>query len=486
MNESASPAQRPLPHNVEAEQALLGALLINNEVIERVQHIVRDEDFFEDVHQQIFGISCKIFADGRVASPITLKSYLEGKVGELTIMQYLARLAAEAVPVLMAREYAKTIADLANRRRLIETFQIGLELAYTGKIDMRPTDIASGAIDALDAVVVQTSSVMPRISLGQAAREAVNHAEAVARGDIPPGLMTGIRELDRRINGFQPGEFVIIAARPAMGKSALLVSCGLNMCKRGDDAPEGNGVYCVSLEMTGRPLAERAISSLCFEPNDTLEYRDIRNAKQLSDKQFERMIMAQRQMDSLPFLIEQQGGLSLSQIATRARRVQGQMAAAGRKLAALWIDHLGLISPPKRDNSREREVSDISKGLKVLAKELGIPLFALAQLSRSLETRDDKRPRLSDLRESGGLEQDADVVIGLYREHYYLHGRQDLKPEEIDRMYKCQNELEAIILKQRQGPPGTATLYANMASNVICDPIFDTRANGFDQEPIAF
>lgn len=459
---------RPLPVSVEAEQAVLGAILMNNDAFELVSGIVHPDDFSEEIHSAFFRAITDMMSAGRVVTPINLIPSFQGvSLGEISAKDYIIRLATEAVSVVNAPDYARTIADLANRRRLIGTGNDLVEAAYVSPIHVRPAELAASAIENLDAVIIESAKTPPRISIGRAAQIVVDRMEAASRGEKADMVSTGLRELDRKLNGgIEPGELVLLAGRPGMGKSALAVSLSLNVSQRDE------GVCFYSLEMTAAPLASRALSALCYDKHSPIEYRDMRGGKALSDEKLERLALAQRELAALPFIVEEQGGLTLSQISQRTRRLQGRMKADGRELRLVVIDHLGLVSAQTRyRDSREREVAEISKGMKVLAKELGVAVIALAQLNRQVETRklEDRRPMLSDLRESGSLEQDADTVIGLFRESYYLESSKS--ETDVARFYTVQNDIEALLLKSRQGPTGVARLFCAIGSNMVSDPM---------------
>lgn len=471
----------PPPHSIEIEQYVLGAILMNNEAAEIVQHaLAGPEDFFEPIHRQIYEAAIQLIADGRIASPASLRSCFpqEYKIADFTISEYLARVAAEAQPLLLTRHYALDLRNLAARRAMIETAEAVIEVARGGAPDLRPEHLAAKVVDAMDAIIVRSLPMPPSVSIGKAARMALDTAEKVRAGQRSVGLPTGIRALDKLVIGLEPGELIILAGRPGMGKTAFLVSLALNFAQRGDP------VLAFSLEMTGAPLGQRAMSALCFDSQSAVEYREIRRATGLSDQNMASLYAAAGRLDGIPFQIEQQGGLSIAQIASRARRWQAKLAQDEKRLGLLAIDHIGLVSPNVRQSNREREVAEISKALKTLAKELNVPILALSQLSRQVETRQDKRPQLSDLRESGSIEQDADIVIGLFREAYYLEGRPDLSDQERMRLYETLRQVEAIVLKNRQGGTGTATLTCHIGSNFIGDLRLEMDADRVLEEPV--
>lgn len=470
-----APAERPLPASVEAEQALLGAVLVNNLAFDGASKVISADDFSEEVHRRTWTAIEGLIADGRAATLINLKASLgDLPLGEgVTIGQYLARLAAGATTIINAVDYAKTIRSMAERRKIIAFASDTLEMAYSAPIEMRPSQIAASAIDMLDGVVARGSTGAPRITIGQATEDTIAKAYATLQGDVKPSLRTGLIGIDRRLNGLEGGDLIILAGRPGMGKSALAVQIALNIALRKD--PDGvgrDGVAFISLEMTSGQIAQRAISNRCQDRGVKVEYRDIREALGLKDYQLEAMEDARRALSRAPLIIEQEGGLSLAQISARARRIKGMFEAKGKSLKLLIVDHMGIIKPGARNPNREREVAEISAGMKTLAKDLEIPVLALCQLSRRVEERkiEERRPLLSDLRESGSIEQDADVVLFAFREAYYLNESRSLTAEQQARIYQVENDLEVIAGKVRQGATGVAKFWCDMATNTIRDP----------------
>ncbi|WP_460452601.1 replicative DNA helicase, partial [Alsobacter sp. SYSU BS001988] len=264
--------------------------------------------------------------------------------------------------------------------------------------------------------------------------------------------------------GFYPGQLVILAGRPGMGKTTLALAIALNAARE-------NGVFCCSLEMSAEELAERALAALAFDGRRTaLTYRRIAEAASLSNDEVERLHHAKGRMANLHLQIEQQPGMTLGQVSARARQWKARCERAGAQLRLIVVDHIGLVRPSTRyAGNRVNEVSEISGGLKALAKELGCTVMALSQLSREVERRDDKRPVLSDLRDSGSIEQDADVVIAAYREGYYLERLPNLTPEQEQRLFDAQDQIEIEVLKQRQGPTGRFQLFASLPCNAVAE-----------------
>ena len=461
-----TPAFRTSPHNIEVEQALLGAILVNNEAFYRVSDFLNPEHFFEPIHQRIYELAGGLVRAGKIATPVTLKTFLPADldVAGLTASQYLARLAAEATTVINAEDYGRTIYDLALRRALIGIGEEMVNEAYDAPVDSAPRDQIETAERSLYELAETGRYDGGFQRFAQALTTAVDMAaRAYQRDGRLSGVATGLRDLDRMMGGLQPSDLVIIAGRPGMGKTALATNVAYNVARawRGDVRPDGrivsaNGgiVGFFSLEMSAEQLATRIIS----EQTEIPSYRIRRGEIDPSD--FDRIAEAAREMETIPLYIDETGGLSIAQLAARARRLKRQ-----RGLDVMVVDYIQLLQGSTRRavEGRVHEVTEITTNLKALAKELNIPVVALSQLSRQVENRDDKRPQLSDLRESGSIEQDADVVMFVFREEYYLKNREPRAGTE--EFFKWQSEMEAvhgraevIIGKQRHGPTGSVAL----------------------------
>ncbi|MGZ9073579.1 MAG: replicative DNA helicase, partial [Rhodoplanes sp.] len=461
-----TPAFRTPPHNIEVEQALLGAILVNNEAFYRVSDFLNPEHFFEPIHQRIYELAGGLVRAGKVATPVTLKTFLPADldVAGLTASQYLARLAAEATTVINSEDYGRTIYDLALRRALIGIGEEMVNEAYDAPVDSAPRDQIETAERSLYELAETGRYDGGFQRFAQALTTAVDMAaRAYQRDGRLSGVATGLRDLDRMMGGLQPSDLVIIAGRPGMGKTALATNVAYNVARawRGDVRPDGrivsaNGgiVGFFSLEMSAEQLATRIIS----EQTEIPSYRIRRGEIDPSD--FDRIAETAREMETIPLYIDETGGLSIAQLAARARRLKRQ-----RGLDVMVVDYIQLLQGSTRRavEGRVHEVTEITTNLKALAKELNIPVVALSQLSRQVENRDDKRPQLSDLRESGSIEQDADVVMFVFREEYYLKNREPRAGTE--EFFKWQSEMEAvhgraevIIGKQRHGPTGSVAL----------------------------
>jgi len=463
---AAEAAGKGPPHNIEAEQALLGALLVNNEVYDRVAAVVRPEHFYDPVHARIFEVAANRIQKNALASPVTLKPFFDEDEGLKALggPAYLARLAGASISLFAARDYAQLVYDLAIRRELIVIGQDIAEKATRMELDREPRDQIVEAEQALYQLGEQGKVDKGFQSFLRAAYDAVQVANAAhQREGRLAGISTGLADLDGRLGGLHPSDLLILAGRPSMGKTSLATNIAFNIAKayrRGmrpdgsEGAIEGGVVGFFSLEMSAEQLAARVLSEASRVPSDRVRRGD------LTDEELVRFIEAAKTLEKCPLFIDDTPALPISTLAARARRLKRQHG-----LDALFVDYLQLAKAAStRAEGRVQEVSEITQGLKAIAKELNVPVVALSQLSRQVESREDKRPQLSDLRESGSIEQDADVVMFVFREEYY---REREKPGEHDAeammkwmsaMDALRGKAEVIIGKQRHGPIGTVDL----------------------------
>jgi replicative DNA helicase len=453
----------------EIEQYVLGTILMNGALFARISDILSPDDFAEELHGRIFGVIAELAKEGTTPGLFAVRPCLgEHALGDgITTGQYLARLCAEggAVPALLT-EYAKQIRSFASWRRMGEIADAMKAASTSFGGGASPAKFASELVSSLDPIIAAArSSQVRRVSIGDAAESAASIAFDRMSGKPTRTLATGLADLDSRIGGLEPGEFSIIAGRPSMGKTAVVLEIGRNVAK------EGKGVLYFSLEMGGEQLAYRVISSTMFDTtppgSSPLYYSSIARGR-MNDREAERMEQTRRQLKGMPLEIDPESGLSMAQIAARVRRMKEEFAAKGVDLALVIIDHLGLVRASSRySGNRTNEMGEISAACKALAKDTDTHVMSLSQLNRAAEGRSDKRPILSDLRESGNLEQDADLVIGAFREAYYLQS--SAEAEDIARMLTVKNVLELVVLKQRQGPVGSVALFAEMGANAIRD-----------------
>lgn len=461
---SNAPEIQAAPHNIEAEQALLGALLVNNDVFDRVASIIEAHHFYDPLHGRIFETAARRIQKNALATPVTLKPFFEGDPGmaEIGGPAYLARLAGAAVSIFNARDYAQTIYDLALRRDLI---RIGEEIsgkAAAIDVESEPADQIVEAEQQLYTLAEKGKYEGGFQSFLKAATEAVEVANAAYQRDGGlAGLSTGLIDMDRKLGGLHPSDLIILAGRPSMGKTSLATNIAFNIAKAyrkgeladgSEGAVDGGCVGFFSLEMSAEQLATRVLSEQSEVPSEKIRRGE------MDEDEFRRFVEAARDLERIPLYIDDTPALPISTLAARARRLKRTHG-----LDALFVDYLQLVRPASAKDSRVNEVSEITQGLKAIAKELNIPVIALSQLSRQVESRDDKRPQLADLRESGSIEQDADVVMFVFREEYYVERRQPREgtPEHLtwqDEMAQVEGLAETIIAKQRHGPTGTVRL----------------------------
>jgi replicative DNA helicase len=464
---SPSAAGRTLPQNVELEQALLGAIMLNNDAFHRVSDVLEPRHFFEPVHGLIFRVCGELIAAGRTATPISLKTCMppDGIAG-LRPSHYLARLAAEATSVVMAADYAHQIRELAARREIIAAGEDLIEASnQPGGLTARL--VAAGGIERLDEIVALDGRAQAtRFEIGRAADDASTHIAELMRNPGQRSVTWGLRDLNKMAPCLKPGALVVLAGRPGMGKTGAALASMLRAARN------GSRVLFFSLEMTAQALANRAIADLCYDPRQPMGYFDLEGGN-VADADWDRIEDARRILHGIPFVIEEQPALSVSQIAARARKEQQRLERQDAALDIVVVDHVHIMAATNRyAGSRVHEVSEISAGLKALAKELRIPILALAQLNRQVENREDKRPQLSDLRDSGSIEQDADAVLFAYRAEYYLEKPCDDPDDEVvrqERLSKSRNILEFIVAKQRNGPTGPVSVRFDAACNHIDD-----------------
>ncbi len=455
------------PHNLAAEAAILGAILFDNNAFGRVSDILNHSDFYAPGHTLIYETVAAWIPKGNVADGVTLHDYFsrKGKLEEIGGAPYLADLIDRAAFGPEIVDYATIVRDLAIRRELID---IGSEMV---SVAVHPNDDISGntqievAEKKLGALATRGSARGGFKSFDFAVTESIEMATAAYQrdGNIA-GISTGLADLDSKLGGLHKSDLLILAGRPSMGKTSLATNIAYNVAAAFKEEINENGVAELkdggrvgffSLEMSCEQLATRILAEVSGVQSHRIRQGD------LERHEYDKLRDAAAGLESLPLFIDDTGGISISQLAARARRLKRDPG-----LDVLIIDYLQLItgSGARKGESRVQEVSEITMSLKSLAKELGVPIIALSQLSRQVENRDDKRPQLSDLRESGSIEQDADAVLFVYRESYYLE-RQE--PDEAGEQFKewqekldrVRNIGEVIISKQRHGPIGKVELY---------------------------
>jgi replicative DNA helicase len=469
-------ARREPPVNVEAEQALLGAILANNRAYEKVADFLRPGHFADDAHGRIYEACGRLIERGQQANAITLKNLFEHDeaLADVGGSQYLAKLQSHYVTIINAADYGRTIHDLYLRRELIALGEDVVNEAFDQDLDVGASEQIETAEQKLYNLAEVGQSEGGFRSFKSAVVEAIEMTEAALKRDSHvAGVATGFTDLDHLLGGLHPSDLVILAGRPSMGKTALATNIAYNAAATKRRTPGSDGgtvetsetVAFFSLEMSAEQLATRILSEQAHVRSDSMRRGEIR------DDEFDRIFETSRHLHDLPLFIDDTPALSIPALRTRARRLKRQDG-----LGLIVVDYLQLMQSPAgmRIENRVQEVSEITRGLKAVAKELNVPVVALSQLSRQTEQRDDKRPQLSDLRESGSIEQDADVVMFLYREEYYLArerpsqkaSQSDIKhQEDVERYEKrlseARNKAEVISAKQRHGPIGAIRLHFN-------------------------
>jgi replicative DNA helicase len=466
---------RVAPHNTEAEQALLGAIFRNNLAYGRVSDFLEAEHFANAIHARIYAAIGKLIERGQVANPVTLKNLFDqdGALAEIGGAQYLTRLAESAVTIINAEDYGRRIHDLHLRRQLIGLGEDVVNDAFRHDLD----DDAVTQIERAEARLFELASTGQAEGglrpLDSALTSALEMAEAAfQRGGKTVGTGTGFIDMDKKLGGLHPSDLIILAGRPSMGKTSLATNIAFNAAKAyiagvGPDgrkiAEDGAVIGFFSLEMSAEQLATRILAEESNVSSDRIRRGDVRK------DDFDRFVAASQRLSTVPLYIDDTPALSVAALRTRARRLKRQQG-----LGLIVIDYLQLLRPGggRASENRVQEISEITRGLKAIAKELEVPVLALSQLSRAVEQREDKRPQLADLRESGSIEQDADVVMFIFREEYYLSRAEPMqRPDEDGTKFndrhdkwreRCEQTYglaEVIIAKQRHGPIGTVKLH---------------------------
>jgi replicative DNA helicase len=435
------------PFSLEAEQAVLGSIMVWNEVLDDISFL-GPEHFYDPLHAQIMATAMDLVRQGRLANPVTMGPVFKNAPpidSETPVIAYLGSLGANAASKVSAKENAQLIVDLSDRRRLVMIGEDLVSAAREANPEYRPKEIIEETESQLFEVAERSQKQLSTtISFSEAAQLAVK------RADSPyTGIRTGFRDLDTKILGLEPSDLIVLAGRPSMGKTALATNIAFNVAK------DGHAVHFFSLEMSAEQLAMRILAEKIEVPSSQLRA----GKGSVNDNQMKRLVLKAQELDSLNLHIDQLGGASIAQVVARARRHKRK-----HKTALVVIDYLQLMHASHRRENRVQDITEITTGLKALAKELNVPVLALSQLSRATESRENKRPQLSDLRESGSIEQDADVVLFVYREEYYAERD---KPADVndptynkwqERMAGCKNAAEVIIGKARHSEAGVVQM----------------------------
>ena len=450
---------RIVPMDIEAEQALLAALLTNNTAYEKISDFLKPEHFYDDINKKIFDAISKLIENNQLADPLTLKNYLLQK-DEMELIggdRYLIELAKNSPILSNTEHYGKLIYDHYQRREILNISDEIANDANTFDIETGASEIIEKAEAKLYDLSSSGESSKDFTEFSSSLRDAINSAEAAFKRDGQlSGIPTGFTDLDQLLGGFHKTDLIILAGRPSMGKTALATNIAFKMVnsKSINNDDKKNVIGFFSLEMSSEQLATRILAE-----DSNISSEKIRRG-QLNSNDFQKIVKSSQNLGDLTLFIDDSPNLSISALRTRARRLKRKYG-----LDAIMIDYLQLIRPSlSRPDNRVLEIAEMTRNLKSLAKELQIPVLCLSQLSRQVEQRDDKRPQLSDLRESGAIEQDADVVMFIYREEYYQERKEPTEGTDDyqkwqEKMSKIHNVAEVLVAKQRHGPIGKVNLH---------------------------
>jgi replicative DNA helicase len=461
---------RPAPASIELEQQFLGVLLINNDVLHAVAGYLMPDHFSQEIHRRIFEVAGTMIRDGRVASPVTLRTFLgDHDLGGVTVPQYLARLVADAPAPIAGRDYARAIADLAARRAIISAARAVIEQANDAPVDLEPSTIASGAIAALQEVSEARTTSNARIDPVAAATGLLERVKAIRGGAKDnAGVPTGLPDLDMRTGGFRPGELWVFGGRPGQGKTILGTGFARKVAEFGarlrGDLELGVGALLFSLELPEEQVTARLLSDIAYRPRDAITYGQILRGEVDADD-IRRLEEARDHLAALQLALDVSPSLSVAEIAARIRSEKGRMLKRGVRLAVVFIDYLKFVKATDRYRGlRVYEIGEITGALKQLAKSEAVCIVLLVQASRGVEARDrkDRRPSMADLRDSGDIEADADVVAFIYRESVYIKQSAEFVRGEAEAMCafdQAQFRGEIIVAKSRSGPAGTTNIW---------------------------
>ena len=446
---------RELPNNIEAEQAVIGSILVSNEIFDEINLILKSNNFYDPMHQKIFSAIENLIFRGMLANPITLKNYFEDEKDDLNVPDYLVKVTKFSTSIRQATEYSKIIYDMFVRRELIKISEQTIDTAKLNDLRTSGQSIIENSEKLLYELAEKGSSYSSLMSFDKALRQTIDMASAAYKNEQGiVGVPTGLRDLDDRLGGLHKSDLIIIAGRPGMGKTALATNIAFNAAQKlQESGKEKASIAFFSLEMSSEQLSTRILAE-----QSKIKSNDIRRGR-ISDEQFDRFLETSKNISELPLYIDETPALTIAAMSNRARRIKRLYG-----LDLIIVDYIQLMRGNLNyKDGRVQEVSEITQGLKAIAKELSIPVVALSQLSRQVEQRDNKKPQLSDLRESGSIEQDADVVMFVYRESYYLENKEP-KPATVEhaewqaKMNEVSNLAELIIGKQRHGPTGNVFL----------------------------
>ena len=445
---------KELPNNIEAEQSIIGSILVTNEIFDEINTIISSVNFYDPMHQKIYNAIENLIYKGMLANPITLKNYFEDEKDDLNIPEYLVKITKFSTSVRQAIEYSKIIYDMFVRRELIKISEQTIDNAKINDLDTSGQNIIENSERLLFDLAEKGSFNSSLVKFDDAMKQTIEMASAAYKneGGIV-GVPTGLRDLDDKLGGLHQSDLIIIAGRPSMGKTSLATNIAFHAAKHIQDNGKKSSIAFFSLEMSSEQLSTRILSEQA-----RIGSNDIRRGR-ISDEQFDQFLETSKNIAELPLFIDETPAISIAAMSNRARRIKRLHG-----LDMIVVDYIQLMKGTTfNKDGRVQEISQITQGLKAIAKELGVPVVALSQLSRQVEQRDDHKPLLADLRESGSIEQDADVVMFVYRESYYLQ-RKEPREATVEhaewqaKMNEVAHLAEIIIGKQRHGPIGKVTL----------------------------
>ena len=444
---------KELPNNIESEQSVIGSILLNNEIFDEINLLITNKNFYDPMHQKIYMAIEKLIYSGMLANPITLKNYFENEKDELNVPDYLVKITKFSTSSRQAIEYSKLIYDLYVKRELIKISENIIDTAKLNDLDNDGKSIIENFEKSLFDLAEKGSFSSSLVKFDEAMKMTIEMASSAYKNEEGiVGVPTGLTDLDYRLGGLHKSDLLIIAGRPSMGKTALATNIAFNAAKKIQNDGRKSTIAFFSLEMSSEQLSTRILAE-----QSRIKSNDIRRGK-ISEEQFDKFIETSKNISELPLYVDETPAISIAALSNRARRIKRLYG-----LDMVVVDYIQLMKASNFREGRVQEISEITQGLKALAKELSVPVLALSQLSRAVEHRDDKKPQLSDLRESGSIEQDADVVMFVYREAYYLQGKEP-RPATVEhaewqaKMNDISHLAEIIIGKQRHGPTGNVML----------------------------
>ena len=445
---------KELPNNIEAEQSVIGSILLSNEIFDDINIFINSKNFYDPMHQKIYSAIEKLIYSGMLANPITLKNYFENEKDELNVPDYLVKITKFSTSSRQAIEYSKLIYDLFVKRELIKISENIIDTAKLNDLDHDGQTIIENFEKSLFDLAEKGSFSSSIVKFDEAMKLTIEMASSAYKNEEGiVGVPSGLTDLDDRLGGMHKSDLIIIAGRPSMGKTALATNIAFHAAKKIQDDGRKSSVAFFSLEMSSEQLSTRILAE-----QSRIKSNDIRRGR-ISEEQFDKFIETSKNISELPLYIDETPAISIAAMSNRARRIKRLFG-----LDLIVVDYIQLMKGTTfNKDGRVQEISQITQGLKAIAKELSVPVLALSQLSRAVEQRDNHKPQLSDLRESGSIEQDADVVMFVYREAYYLE-RKEPRPATVEhaewqaKMSEVSNLAEIMISKQRHGPTGNIML----------------------------